>query len=246
MICLSGLTGDEESNILRWKFAMKYALLAKKLWYLIEDDGSKIEETQRANDKNTLISFLLQNIHEEKIGTIMGISEPKLMWEELQSSHLLNSSGSRYYHLRKLMNLPVASDDGIKEHLMQINSIGTSLHKLSNNGMIAVEDIKVAALLSLLPSEYNSTTAPFERMTDVRYKSVSDAVRGAVMTNRNRSTNTVSSTASVAQTTGSSSRFKGKKKIDNEKNDRSNPSLDRPRCDHCRSTYHKAENCIKK
>lgn len=66
------------------------------------------------------------------------------------------------------------------------------------------------------------------------------------MTNRNRSVNTVSSTAAAAQTTSGPGRFKGKKRVDNERIERSTSSSDSPRCDHCRSTYHKLDSCIKK
>lgn len=79
---------------------MKYALKARRLWYLIDgpqklENGVPISSAVKQIDSDSLISCILENIHEDNISLIMSITDPKLMWQELESSHLLNSSGSR-------------------------------------------------------------------------------------------------------------------------------------------------------
>lgn len=160
---------------------MKWALKSRKLWYLIEgpvkeESSSPVSWSVQREDADTLIAFILENIHEDNISLIMNINDPKLMWHELEGSHLLNSSGSHYYYLRMLMGLPTPDDDGIKDHLMQIDTIGTSLNNICVYGKISIDDIKVAALTASLPATFHSVTPHFERQSEVRYKEMSDAV----------------------------------------------------------------------
>lgn len=136
---------------------------------------------------------------------MMNIASPRAMWDELKSSHLLNSSGTRYYYLRSLMGLAVADEDGIKDYLLLINDIGSSLNKICIYGKISIEDIKITALTSSLPSLFNSVISHFKRQPEVNYKAVSDAVRGAVVNNKNRSSQSnLPSVASLAKITSSS------------------------------------------
>lgn len=245
IVQLNSPRGDTESNILQWQFAMTYALKARKLWYLIEgtvkkENGIPVGEEVRLADSDSLISCILENVHEENINLIMNLSNPKAMWEELQSSHLLNSSGTRYYYLRSLMGLPVPDEDGIKDHLLLIDNIGTSLSKICVDGRITIEDIKVAALTSSLPSSFNSVTSHFERQSEVTYKSVADAVRGAVVNNKNRpGQSSISSTANSVKPTNVSTN-KGGKTGRGER--RENGQI----CDHCKSPNHVIERCLKK
>ena len=139
IIRLSSPRGEEESNLLQWQFSMKYALKARQLWYLIEgppklENGVPVSSMVKMIDSDNLISCILENIHEDNISLIMNITNPKLMWQELESSHLLNSSGSRYYYLRMLMGLPIPDKDGVHDHLLRIDSIGTSLDKICTEG----------------------------------------------------------------------------------------------------------------
>lgn len=152
---------------------MKWALKSRKLWYLI-DGTAKLEEgilfsaTVRQDDSNMLIAFILENIHKDNIGRIMNISQPQLMWKELEASHRLNFSGSCFYYLQMLMALPTPDKEGIKDHLIQIDSIGTSLNKICVDGMIIIEDVKVAALTASLPSIFHNITPHFEQQSSVR------------------------------------------------------------------------------
>lgn len=128
------------------------------------------------------------------------------MWDGLESSHLLNSSGTRYYYLRSLMGLPTPGDDGIHDHLLLINNIGSSLKKICIDGKISIEDVKITALISSLPSSSTSVTSHFERQTTVSYKAVSDAVRSTVVNNKDRTVKTTgSSTANSVKATSKSS-----------------------------------------
>lgn len=172
IIRLSSPRGEEETNLLQWQFGMKWALKARKLWYLIDgtvkmENGVPVIATARQDDADMLISFILENIHEDNIGLIMNITDPKLMWQELESSHLLNSSGSRYYYLRILMAMPTPDKEGIRDHLMQIENIGTSLNKICVDGKISIKDIKVAALTASLPSIFHSVVSHKKQQTAV-------------------------------------------------------------------------------
>lgn len=172
---LNSLRGDVESNILQWQFAMTYALKARKLWYLIEgtikrENGIPFGEENRLSDSDSLISCILENVHEENINLIMNITSPREIWNELQSSHLLNSSGTRYCYLRSLMCLSVPDEDRVKDHLLLIDNIGSSLRMICIDGKISIKDIKIAALTSSLPSSFNSVLSHIERLPEVNYK----------------------------------------------------------------------------
>lgn len=200
---------------------MTYALKARKLWYLIEgttkkENGIPIGEETRLSDSDSLISCILENVHEENINLIMNINSPREMWNELQSSHLLNSFGTRYYYLGSPMGLSVPDEDSVKDHLLLLDNIGSSLSKISVDGKISIEDIKIAALISSLPPSFNSVLSHFERLPEVNYKSVSDAVRGAVVNNKNRVGQTsVPSVASSAKLASVSNSRGGKPSRDN-------------------------------
>lgn len=245
IICLSTPRGDEETNLLQWQFAMKWALKSRKLWYLIEGpvravDGILISVAVQQEDSDTLISFILENIHEDNIGLIMNISDPKLMWRELEESHLLNSSGSCYYYLRMLMALSTPDEEGFKDQLMKIETISTSLNKICVDGKISINKIKVAALTASLPSMFNSVTSHFERQAEVRYKEVSDLVCGAAMNNKNRLN--VSNLTSTAHSVKPTSEVEKSKSSGKGKERRDTP----PSCSHCNSPHHSIKLFLKK
>lgn len=71
-----------------------------------------------------------------------------------------------------LMGLPVPDEDGVRDHLLRVDRIGTSLNKICTDGNITIKDIKVAALTASLPSTFSLLTSHFERQLNVRYKEV--------------------------------------------------------------------------
>lgn len=134
------------------------------------------------------------------------------------------------------MGLAVPDNEGIKDHLLLIDNIGSSLNKICIDGKISIEDIKIAALTSSLPSSCNSVISDFERQTEVNYKSVSDAVLGAVVNNQNRSgQTTISTTANSVKISVLSSGKSSKGGRDGNRGKRRDPSQS---CDHCKSPNH--------
>lgn len=145
---------------------------SRKLYYLIEgtiksENGIPISTEARQEDVESLCAFILEHIHEDNISLIMTLTDPKEMWEALGSSHLCNSFGSCYFHLRTFMSLLIPDVDGINNNLSHVESIGAPLTKLCPEGKISIEEIKIAALTSSLPQDLTSTTAHFEQRKDV-------------------------------------------------------------------------------
>lgn len=244
-IRLSSPQGDDKTHLLQWQFAMKWALKSRKLWYLIEgplkvENGISVSSTVQREDSDALISFILENIHEDNIGFIMDISDPKLMWQEPEEAHLLNSLGYHYYYLQMLMALSTPEKDGIKDHLMQIDTIRTSLNKICVDGKISIDDIEVAALTASLPSTFSLVTSHFKRKSEVRYKEGSNAVWSAAM--NNKSCINVSNLASTDHSVKSTSEGEKSKGVNSWKKKKDTPPL----CSHCDSPHHSVKRCLKK
>lgn len=125
--------------------------------------------------------------------------------------------------------------------------------KSCKKGLISVEDIQTALLIASLPESFTSVTSPFEQREDAWFNNVSKAVKGHVVTRKNRanqSSAATSSTANAATTDtpdsqSNTSKLKGKGKRRSNK-----PSADTYQgpgpCTHCKGKYHDVSTCLQK
>lgn len=146
------------------------------------------------------------------------------------------------------MGLSTPDDDGVRDHLLLIDNIGSSLNKICVDGKISIEDIKKAALTSSLPSSFTSVTSHFERQATVSYKAVSDAVRSAVINNKNRTAqpsvmSTANSVKALSRATTSSAPRPLNSNKESQRGRRRDPSQ---QCDHCKSINRTVNRCLKK
>lgn len=153
---------------------MRLVLKVKNLWYLVEgtikmEDGLPVAATTVASDENPFGALLIDSIHEDNIDLLVEAKTAKSMWNSLETAHHHTSAGTRYHLLRSLMALQVSDDDDIIDHLLNISKLGTRLRKMCRDGKISVDDIKVAALTSSLPSSFAGVTSRYESQDQVTY-----------------------------------------------------------------------------
>lgn len=127
----------------------------------------------------------MESIHKDNIFLIEDCSSLKEMWEALRDRHRQMTSGSRFYLLRSLMAMSVTDDNDISSHIIKIGSLGSRLCKLCKNGMISIKDVQTASLIASLPESFTSVTSPFEQHEDAKFKDVSKAVKGHIVTRKN-------------------------------------------------------------
>lgn len=129
----------------------------KRLWYLLNDipnkteNGIPVSTKTKDQDTNDFCALLMESIHKENIFLIEDCTTPKEMWEALRSLHQQMTAGSQFYLLRSLMAMSVSSKDGISAHIIEIGSVGAQLRKLCQNGMVSIEEIQTASLITSLP-----------------------------------------------------------------------------------------------
>lgn len=133
------------------------------------------------------------------------------------------------------MNTSYVDGEDMNQHLMLISKTATCLRKLCKNGLLSVDDIENAAVISSLPEKFSAVTTHFEQKAAIDNKALTDAIRSSVVTNKNR-VNTLSSTVNVVKAASTSNSHVSSSKTSAKKT---------PVCDHCKGT-HKAENCLRK
>lgn len=145
--------------------------------------------------------------------------------------------------------MSVTNDDDISSHIIKIRTLGSRLRKLFKNGLIAIEDIQTASLIASLPESFTSVTSPFEQREDAKFEDVSKAVKGHIMTRKNRANQLSANPPSTANSvkidsldekvSSSGSKSHGKKRV---KSSYSGPGL----CTHCKGKYHDISTCMQK
>lgn len=111
-----------------------------------------------------------------------------------------SSLGSKFYHLRLLMNMNYTDDDDIGQHLMTISKTAACLIKICSDGMLSVNDIENAAVISSLPEKFSAVTTHFEQQATIENKALTDAIRSSVMNNKNcTATQSISNTANFVK-----------------------------------------------
>lgn len=99
--------------------------------------------------------------------------------------------------------MSVSENDKILSPIIEIGTIGARLRRLCKNGMILIDDIETASLIASLPESFTAVTSPFEQKEDVTFSDVCVAVKGHVVTRKNRAQQSAaastSSTANVAK-----------------------------------------------
>lgn len=238
---------EDTTNWNQYEFSLKWIMRHKQLWYLLDETPVKLEgglpvsrEIQE-RDADAFCAMLMESIHEENIFLIEDCTSPKEMWEALRDRHRQMTSGSRFYLLRSLMAMSVTDDDDISSHILEIGALGSRLRKLCKNGLISIEDIQTASLIASLPESFTSVTSPFEQHEDAKFEDVSKAVKGHIVTRKNRANqqsanptstaNAVKNDQSDSKSSSSGSKNKGRKRNENTY---SGPGP----CTHCKGKYH--------
>lgn len=239
-IKLCSVKNLDESNWIEYEYSMRFYLTYRKLWYLLDggvklENGIPIATDRRQEDVNELCAILMSSIHEDNISLIVQYTDPSKIWEALKHSHMNTSSGTKFYHLRVLMNTSYVDGEDMNQHLMLISKTATCLRKLCKNGLLSVDDIENAAVISSLPEKFSAVTTHFEQQATIDNKALTDAIRSSVVTNKNR-VNTLSSTANAVRASSSSTSQSSSSK---------NTTKKTPVCDHCKGV-HKTENCLRK
>lgn len=96
------------------------------------------------------------------------------------------------------MAMSVTDDDDISSHIIEIGTLGSRLRKLCKNGMISIEDVRTASLTASLPKSFTSVTSPFEQREDAKLEDVSKAVKGHIVTRKNRANQLLANPSSTA------------------------------------------------
>lgn len=245
-IKLSSMNKLEESNWIEYEYTMRFYLIYKELWYLLKDtekkeNGIEISEERRQKDVNALCAILLSSIHEDNISLIVMHTDPAKIWAELKHTHMNTSSGSKFYYLRLLMNTSYTNGEDIGTHLTTISKMATCLRKLCKKGMLSVDDIKNASVISSLPDKFSAVTTHFEQQDVIVNKHLTDAIRASVINTKNRNNSQglasteIAMKASGSASTSSHSNYKPSNKT----------SKPLPQCGHCKGV-HKTTNCLKK
>lgn len=219
---------------------MRFYLTYQKLWYLLEggvklENGIPVSTDRRQEDLNELCAILLSSIHKDNISLIVQYTDPSKIWEALKHSHMNTSSGTKFYHLRVLMNTSYVKGKDMNQHLMLISKTPTCLRKLCKNGLFSVDEFENAAVISSMPEKFSAVTTHSEQQASIDNKALTDAIRSSVVTKKNR-VNTLSSTANFVKASSSSNPHASSSKNSTKKT---------PVCDHFKGT-HKTENCLRK
>lgn len=237
---------------------MKWVMRHKRLWYLLDpepvktENGIPVSTEVKERDADAFCALLMESIHEDNIFLIEDCTTPKEMWTALQGRHRQMTSGSRFYLLRTLMSMSVADDEDISAHIIEIGSVGAKLRKLCKNGSISIEDIQTASLIASLPESFTSVTSPFEQREDVNFDELSRAVKGHVVTRKNRINQSSAAASSTANTVTNDptdtrqgrSKQKGKKRPEktNSESQQQGPGP----CTFCKAKYHDVSSCLQK
>lgn len=115
--------------------------------------------------------------------------------------------------------------------------------------MISLEDIQTASLIASLPESFTSVTSPFEQHEDAKFEDVSKAVKGHIVTHKNRANQLLANPSSTAnsakiepsdsKTNSSGTKNRGKKKNESSY---AGPGP----CTHCKGRYHDISTCMQK
>lgn len=180
------------------------------------------------------------------------------MWNALKGRHQHISAGSRFFHLRTLMSMSVSNNEDISSHIIEIGTVGACLCKRCKNGLILVDDTEKASLIASLPESFTAVTSPFEKREDVSFSEVCVAVKGHVVTRKNRANQTAavftSSTANISKSNSdkarsnqdTSSEYKGKNKIGQRLQQTDSGSSGPGPCTYCKGLYHDVSTCLQK
>lgn len=150
------------------------------------------------------------------------------------------------------MSMSVIEEKAVSAHIIEIGSVAAKLRKLCKNGSISIKDIQTASLIASLPESFTSVTSPFEQREDVQFDELSRAVKGHVVTRKNRANQSSASASSTVHAVTNDHidsrqgkpKSKGKKKSE-KSSSKAQQQISGP-CPFCKGKYHDVSSCLQK
>lgn len=234
---------NNEANWDNWLFAMRMMLQGRNLEYVVEggyEEGFNTatailpDATVRA-DNHLVSSIITTRVHEENFVTIAPCQDSaRRMWRALSATHQNTTASGRYMHLWSMMTLKANSDEDVSKLIGTMDAIRQRLLNICPDRTVSVDDIYISSLISALPEDWNSVTAPLELQAAITPVELKTVLRGHLTKTKNRG-----ASSTVSTSTALSAAVPVKK-------GRAQQNTPRPDCSYCQRKGHLAESCHRK
>lgn len=175
---------------------------------------------------------LPSQVHEDNYVTISPCQESaRRMWQALAASHQTSTAGGRYMHLRSMMSQCVTSNDDVSKFIVTMDTLRQRLLNFCADGTVSVNDLYISSLISALPDDWTSVTAPLELQATVTPMELKSVLWGHLTKLKNCETSFTVQSLTALSTSVSSKKTK------------SHSTSPRPECSHCKLKGHLANTC---
>ena len=150
-------------NYSTWKYKLKYLLIAKELWGLV--DGTTEEPTEAADKAayqkkaNQAMSVIVLSISDNLLYLITTCNSPKAVWDPLQSHFERDTLSNKLFLKKKYFRAVMKEGASIEEHLKYMKETTDKLAAI--NAVISEED-QIVTLLGSLPDSFDPLVTALE------------------------------------------------------------------------------------
>lgn len=137
-------------------------------------------------------------------------------------------------HLREMMTTRASTNEDVSKLITTMDSIRQQLLNVCPDGTVSVDDIYASSLISALPEDWTSVTAPLELQAAVTPVELKSVLRGHLTKLKNRE---------VSQAVSSSTALSTSTSIKKHRNQSTAP---RTECTYCQHKGHLADGCHRK
>jgi hypothetical protein len=170
-----------ESNWTTWKIQIKHALIARKLWSIVNgseklaDNASADTKNEFSDKKQKAAACLVLSISKELLHLISTCDEdPGQIWTILSNRFDRNTAANKLFLKKRLFRLQMHEGTPVQEHFRHMKEL---TDKLASINAIVSEDDQMVILLSSLPESYrNLSTALETRGEDLTLSMVQQAL----------------------------------------------------------------------
>ena len=169
-----------KDNWITWKFQVKYCLMAKGLWEIVDgnetlaDDANEQQRQDFAKRQKKAAAMIVTAVNSELYYLLTSCNDdPHQMWEAMRAHFERDTTVNKVYLKKQLVMLRMQEGTPVQDHLRRMKELTDRLASI--NAAVAEEDHMVY-LLSSLPESYSMLVTALETREGLTLQDVQRAL----------------------------------------------------------------------